>query len=50
MEIEKEWDKRRLSEAKAGLVLEKQKIKKKQQLCKEQAEENKLLAAEQKAK
>jgi hypothetical protein len=48
--IEEEWDRRRLSEAKAGLVLEVQEAKQKQQLQKEQAEDNKLLAAEQNAK
>ena len=49
-QVEIEWDRRRVAEAKAGLVLENQLNKKKKQEAKELAEQNKLLAAEQKAK
>lgn len=49
-QIEMEWDRRRVAEAKAGLILENQLNKKKKQEAKELAEQNKLLAAEQKAK
>ena len=49
-QTEKEWDERILSETKAGLILEKQNDKKRKELCKEYAEQNKLLATEQKAK
>ena len=49
-QMDMEWDRRRVAEAKAGLVLENQLNKKKKQEAKELAEQNKLLAAEQKAK
>ena len=49
-QIEMEWDRRRVAEARAGLVLENQLNRKKKQEAKELAEQNKLLAAEQKAK
>ena len=49
-EREKEWDRRRVAEAKAGLVLESQLEKKQRDLRKKLAEENRQLAAEQRAK
>ena len=49
-QVEMEWDRRRVAEAKAGLIVENQLNKKKKQEAKEIAEQNKLLAAEQKAK
>lgn len=48
--LEEEWDRRRVAEAKAGLVLEAQEMQARKQLAEEQAEQNKLLAAEQRAK
>ena len=49
-EREKEWDHRRVAEAKAGLVLESQLEKKQKDLRRKLAEENRQLAAEQRAK
>ena len=49
-EREKEWDRRRVAEAKAGLVLESQLEKKQKDLKRKLAEENRQLAAEQRAK
>ena len=46
----KEWDRRRVAEARAGLVLESQLSKKKKEQAKKLAEENRQLAAEQRAK
>ena len=48
--LEHEWDRKRLAEAKVGLVLQVQEKRAKDQLAKEQAEQNKLLAAEQQAR
>ena len=48
--LDEEWDRRRVAEAKAGLVLEAQEKRARQQLAEEHAEQNKLLAAEQRAK
>ncbi|XP_003389344.1 PREDICTED: RIB43A-like with coiled-coils protein 2 [Amphimedon queenslandica] len=48
--LEEEWDRRRVAEAKAGLVLEAQERQARKQLAEEHAEQNKLLAAEQRAK
>ena len=49
-ELEKEWDRQRVAEAKAGLVLESQLEKKQKDLRRKLAEENRQLAAEQRAK
>lgn len=49
-ELEREWERRRLAEARAGLLLELQTKKTKEQLQKELAAENKQLAAEQRAR
>lgn len=49
-QIEVEWDRRRVAEAKAGLILENQLNKKKKQEAKDLVYQNKLLAAEQKTK
>ena len=45
-----EWDRRRVTEAKAGLVLQSQDKKKQKQLALKLAEENRQLAAEQRAR
>lgn len=47
---EAEWDQRRVAEARAGLVLENQLNRQKKLAAKNLVEENKRLAAEQKAK
>ncbi len=49
-ERDHEWERRRVSEARAGLVLESQLQKKRRELEKKLAEENRQLAAEQRAK
>ena len=49
-ELDCEWDRRRVAEAKAGLILESQLEKRKRELTKKLAEENRQLAAEQRAK
>ena len=49
-EREKEWDRRRVAEAKAGLVLESQLEKQQKDLKRKLAEENRQLAADQRAK
>lgn len=48
--LENEWDRRRLAEAKAALVIEAQMKTTKEQMLKDLAEQNKLLAAEQRAR
>ena len=45
-----EWERRRVTEARAGLVLESQLNKHKKELVKKLKEENRQLAAEQKAR
>ncbi len=49
-ERDREWERRRVSEARAGLVLETQLKKSRKELERKLAEENRQLAAEQRAK
>ncbi len=48
-ELEGEWERRRVTEARAGMILDTQLAKKRKQLTKQLAEENRQLADEQKA-
>ena len=48
--MEKEWERRTVAVTRAGLVMESQLEKKKKQLAKELAEQNRQLAAEQRAR
>ena len=45
--VETEWERQRVAEARAGLILETQLMRKKKEIAHRQAEENKLLAKEQ---
>ena len=47
--LQEEWDRRRVAEARAGLILETQIMKKKRELRHQAADDNKLLAKEQNA-
>ena len=49
-QTEAEWDRRCVAEATAGLLLERQTEKKRKELQKQLAEENRQLAMEQKAR
>ena len=48
-ELEREWERRRVTEARAGIILDSQLAKKRKQLTKQLAEENRQLADEQRA-
>ena len=48
--MEKEWERRTVAVTRAGLVMESQLEKKKKQLARELAEQNRQLAAEQRAR
>ena len=49
-ELEREWERRRVTEARAGMILDSQLAKKRKQLTKQLAEENRQLADEQRAR
>lgn len=46
---EREWERQRLADARAGMILETQQTRKSKNLLHKMVEENKLLAKEQKA-
>ena len=48
--MKREWDRRRVAEARAGLLLERKSEKTKKEIKKKLAEENRQLAMEQKAR
>ena len=48
--MEREWERRRLAEARAGLVRENQIAREREELRKQLANENKKIAAEQRAR
>ena len=48
--MKKEWERRRVAEAKAGIILERQEERSRKELQKKLAEENRQLAMEQKAR
>ena len=48
--IDNEWERRRVTEARAGLILDTQLAKKRKELTKKLAEENRQLADEQRAR
>ena len=49
-ELDSEWERRRVTEARAGMILDTQREKKRKQLTKQLAEENRQLADEQRAR
>lgn len=48
--MDEEWERRRVTEARAGMILDTQQAKKKKELTKQLAEENRQLADEQRAR
>lgn len=48
--MDREWERRRVTEARAGMVLDSQLAKKRKELTRQLAEENRQLAAEQRAR
>ena len=48
--MEREWERRRLAEARAGLVRENQIVREREELRKQIANENKKISAEQRAR
>ena len=50
MALDEEWERRRVTEARAGMILDTQMAKRKKELTKQLAEENRQLADEQRAR
>ena len=48
--LDDEWERRRVTEARAGMILDTQLAKKKRDMAKQLAEENRQLADEQRAR